>query len=102
MDGDSSVFVVEYGDEFEACAEGFEVLAKCGDADVFGVFEFGDCALGDIESTGEFYLADCFTVAEFVQPDLFERFAAQFGEAFGCAWAFQDLLAEFGEFLWGH
>ena len=35
VDGDSSVFVVEYGDEFEAGAEGFEVLAQSGDADVF-------------------------------------------------------------------
>jgi len=63
VDAYSSIFVIKYGVEFEARAEGFEVSAKRGDADVFGAFEFGDCALGDIESTGEFYLADCFAVA---------------------------------------
>jgi len=76
VDRDSSVIVIEYGDEFEASSEGFEILTQGGDADVFGVFEFGDCALGDIESTSEFYLADCFAMSEFVEPDLFERFAA--------------------------
>jgi len=76
VDRDSSVIVIEYGDEFEARPEGFEILTQGGNADVFGVFEFGDCALGDIESTSEFYLADCFAMSEFVEPDLFERFAA--------------------------
>ena len=76
MHRDASIVVVEHCDEFEACTERFEVLAKRGDANVLGVFEFGDCALGDIESPGEFDLADCFAVAEFVQPNLFEGFAA--------------------------
>lgn len=91
MDGDSSVFVIEYGDKFEPGAERFEGLTQRGDADVFGVFEFGDCSLGDIESTGEFDLADCFAVAEFVQPDLLQCFAAQLGEAFTCAGSLQKL-----------
>ena len=73
MHWNSSIVVVEHCDEFEACTERFEVLAKRGNANVLGVFEFGDCSLGDVESAGEFCLTDCLAMAEFVEPDLFER-----------------------------
>ena len=53
VDGDPSVLVVEHGDEFQAGAEGFEVLAQGRDPYVLGVFEFRDGSLGDIEPAGE-------------------------------------------------
>ena len=82
MHRNSSIVVVEHGDEFEACTEGFEVLAKRGNANVLGVLKLGDRTLGHVESTGQFCLADCLTVTEFVQPDLLERVAAKLCETF--------------------
>ena len=54
MHGDSSIVVVEHCDEFEACTEPFEVLAKRRDPDVIGMLQLGDRTLCDVESTGGF------------------------------------------------
>ncbi len=84
MDGDSSVVSVEHGNEFESCTQRFEVLAERGHTEVFEVFEFRDCSLGDLESTRTFYLADRFAEAELIGTDLFESFVTAFSEAFMC------------------
>lgn len=102
MHGNSSIVVVEHCDEFEAGAECFEVLAKRGDANVLGMLQLGDCSLGDVESTGKFYLTDCLAMAEFVQPDLLERVTAKLHETLVRTWAGDDLVTEFGEFGSGH
>ena len=63
MDRDASFLILEHRDEFEAGAEGLEVLAERGDADVLGVLELGDGALSDVEPAGELGLADGLGVA---------------------------------------
>ncbi len=83
VDGDSAVLVVEHGDEFQAGAEGFEVVAQGRDPYVLGVFEFRDGSLGDIEPAGELGLADRFGMTKLIQSDLFKGFRTQPGKAFG-------------------
>src|SRR5947209_10669274 len=80
VDGYASVLVVEDSDELEASTEGFEILAQRGDADVVGVFELRDRALGDVEPSGELGLADGLGVAKLVEADLL----AGLGPVRGC------------------
>jgi hypothetical protein len=90
-------FVFEDGDEFEMCTERFEVLAQCRDTDVFGVLEFRDRTLGDLQSSGEFVLAHGLGLAELPQSDLFEGLGAFGGQPLGRSRAVVDLPAELGE-----
>jgi hypothetical protein len=94
MHRDPSIFIVEHRDEFEACTEGFEVLAKRRDPNVLGVLQLGDRALGDVESTGQLCLADCLTVVKFVQPDFLEGVASEFRETLGRTGAGDHLVTE--------
>jgi hypothetical protein len=102
MNGDATFLVVEDGNEFEAGAECFEILAKRGNSYIVGVLEFGDGSLCDIKATGELCLTDCLSVAEFVKTDLFKYCGALGSEPLGAAWTCLDLSAQFGEVGSGH
>ncbi len=68
VDRDPALVVVEDGYQFQAGTEGFEILAQGGHPDVFGVLEFRDRSLGDVETTCQFDLADRLTVTKEVVP----------------------------------
>jgi hypothetical protein len=102
MHGNASIVIVEHCDEFETRTERFEVLAKGGNAYLFGVLQLGDRPLGDVESTSKLCLTDRLAMAEFVEPDLIEGVTAKLGETRGRTWAGDDLVTEFGEFGSGH
>ncbi len=92
MHGNSSIVVVEHCDEFEACTERFEVLAKRGNVNVVGMLQLGDCPLGDLKSTSKLCLTDRLAMTEFVQPNLLERVAAKLGETLSRARPGDDLV----------
>ena len=97
VDGNSAVLVVEHCDELESRAERLEVLAQRGDAEVVGVLELGDRALGDVEPSGELGLADGLGMAELVEADLFEGLGSLGGETLLGARPRLDLGSQFGE-----
>jgi hypothetical protein len=97
VDRRSAVLVVEHGPEFEACAELFEVMTQRRHAHVVGVLGLGDRPLLDVESAGEFGLADRLAVSKLVQPDLLERLGTQSGEPLDSAGLGDHGGAEFGE-----
>ena len=92
-----AVLVSEHGDELQASAERFEVLTQRRPARVVGVLELGDRPLLDVESAGEFGLADRLAVSKLVQPDLLERLGTQSGEPLDSAGLGDHGGAEFGE-----
>lgn len=78
MYGNSSIVVVENGDEFKTSTESFKILPKGRDSDVVRVFKFRDRTLRHIESTGQFSLTERLPMTKFVEPDLFEGVTSKF------------------------
>ncbi len=76
------MFIIEDGDEFEARTERFEVLAQRRYSHIFGMFQFRDRALSDVESSSQRCLAHGLAVTEFVEADLFECFGTRPRDAF--------------------
>jgi len=97
MDRHTPVLVIEDRNEFKTRTERFEILPQRRNADVVRVFELGDRALGYVETTCEFSLADRFAVAKFVETNLLERVGPQSCEPLGRARASDNVLAEFGK-----
>ena len=51
------MFIIEDGDEFEARTERFEILTQRRHSHVLGMFQFRDCTLSDVATTGQGRLA---------------------------------------------
>jgi hypothetical protein len=64
--------IVEDGDELQAGAEGFEVLAQGRHSQVVSVLELGDRPLGHLQAPSELGLADRLGVAELEKADLLQ------------------------------
>src|SRR3989440_5805077 len=94
--------IVEHGDELQAGAEGFEVLAQVRHPHVVGVLEVGEPPRGHLEAPGELGLAVRLGVAELVEADLLQRLGPLGREPLLGARARLEFLAEFGELGSGH
>ena len=98
MHRDAAGVVVEHRDELETCAERFQILAQRRHSNVLGVLQLGDRSLSDIETAGQFDLADCFAMSKLVETDLCECLDTQRGQPLGSTGLRDDCVAEFREF----